>query len=257
MTLFRARMLHFALNLAWVAVCLVPGTLAFVYWGARGIFITALWCMFWVLARFRIYWRIAGPVIGSALKRAYEREDAAAARIIVRAFYPRTTAWERFFYLMAEATVLLMEERHQEGRDLLLRVRRASVPAPYRALYDNNLAWGTALAGDPEKAIELAREAVTAANSPEQRAYTHGTLGVALCLAGRHSEALAALEVAMARDDQPRQRATRNYYTALSLAALNRHDEARAALEIAAAVPTRDGARARARLAQKPAAPYR
>jgi tetratricopeptide (TPR) repeat protein len=175
-------------------------------------------------------------------KDAFERgdiEEALRLRAIVRAGLadsPVTRESEK----VGLGEMCLLQERWAEGRDFLAKVDRSIIPAKSRPGVLSNLAYATAQAGEPERAIVLVRKALAEAEEqgasyPEEKLpYLRSTHGVALGLAGHHEEAVSWLEPLVAIEHPRRSRTTRAYYLGQSQRALGRFAEAAAAYAIAA-----------------------
>lgn len=175
-------------------------------------------------------------------KAAFERGDhaeAARVRRLLRAGLPDTPL-VRVSELVGDGEMLILQERWAEARDVLARIDRAQLPEASRPGVLNNLAYATALAGEPARAAELARRALEEAKAQgdayprEKHPFLRGTLGIAWALAGQHDEAIALLEPLLA-DGPPRAIATRAFHLGQSLRALGRFDEAERALSRGAA----------------------
>lgn len=175
-------------------------------------------------------------------KEAFERgdhEEALRLRRLVRAGLPDTPL-TRVSELVGDGEALILRERWAEARDVLARIDRSLLPEVSRPGVLNNLAYATALAGEPARAAELARQAIEeakaqgAAYPSEKRPFLRGTLGVALSLAGGHEEAIALLAPLL--DDGPKRAiAARAYHLGGSLRALGRFEEAQRAFTRGAA----------------------
>jgi tetratricopeptide (TPR) repeat protein len=187
-------------------------------------------------------------------KEAFDRGDAEEAlrlRAMVRAGLP-DTALTRESENVGLGEMCLLNERWAEGRDLLAKVDRSILPAKSRPGVLSNLAYGTAQAGEPERAIALVHQALEEAaqqgsSYPQEKLpYLRGTHGVALCLAGHHEDAVSWLEPLLAIEHPPRARSTRAYYLGQSYRALGRFAEAANAYDVAAkgSGPFADRARA-------------
>lgn len=135
---------------------------------------------------------------------------------------------------------LLLTETWAEARDVLASIDRAVLPDMNRPGVLNNLAYATAQAGDPEKAIPLIEQARAEADRMgddypnEKRQFMRATHGIALSLAGRNEEAVALIEPVIAIENPKRARTTRAFYLAKSYAALGRADDAARMFELAA-----------------------
>jgi hypothetical protein len=148
--------------------------------------------------------------------RAFEREDAAAMRAVLRDYESLGRGRAEFHEQLraAKAEVLMIEERWAEARDALATVDRSRLDQRLHAGVLNNLAWSTALAGDPSRAIRLAEQALAATKSAAggHRAAIRGTLGVAYALADRPKDAAGVLEEVLRAGGSPRMQAIRAYY---------------------------------------------
>lgn len=177
-----------------------------------------------------------------AYKEAYERGDLAEVarlRPLVRAGLPDTPS-TRNSEKVGDGETHLLHERWAQARDVLATVDFAILPKTSRPGVLSNLAYATAQAGEPERGIELVRDALAQAEAlggeypQEKLPYLRGTHGVALHLAGRHEEAIDELEPLMAVETPKRARTTRAYYLAQSYRALGRFGEAAATFTVAA-----------------------
>lgn len=175
-------------------------------------------------------------------RAAFERGDVDAlerARRLLRAGLPDSAVMTHA-ELVGDGERLILQERWAEARDVLARIDRAQLPEVSRPGVLNNLAYATALAGEPARGAELARRAIEEAKAQgaayprERHPFLRGTLGIALSLAGEHEEAIALLEPLVA-DGPPRAIATRAFHLGQSLRALGRFDEAERALSRGAA----------------------
>lgn len=174
-------------------------------------------------------------------KDAFERGDAEEAlriRTLVRAGLPDGEL-TRESEKVGLGEMCLLNEKWAEARDFLLKVDRSLLPRKTRPGVLSNLAWATAQAGEPARAVELVRQALAeaeeqgAAYPAEKWPYLRGTHGVALGLAGHHEEAVSWLEPLIAIEHPPRARATRAFYLGQSQRALGRFAEAASAYELA------------------------
>lgn len=196
------------------------------------------------------------------LTRACDREDADEACAVIRqleACLPPSPPL-RAAFASTEAFVLAEAGRFRECRAALSRVdlRRQS-PSSHLL---NNCAYALALSGEPERAARLAEHALAVAppsSTARVRACFLGTLGVARVLAGDCEAGAAMLEQVLAAGGSARHQATRAYYLGEAFRQLSRVHEARAAYARAVreAPWSRDGRRARQRLAVFAANPYR
>lgn len=178
-------------------------------------------------------------------KAAYERGDLAEAEhfsALMRALSgvndsPESLEMEK----VGKGERLILSERWAEARDVLASIDRSLLPEMNRPGILNNLAYATAQAGDPERAIELVGKGLKEAEAlgdtypPEKLPFFRGTHGIALTLAGRHEDAIALLAPLLEIEKPPRARSARTYYLGQSLRALGRTAEATRALEVAAA----------------------
>jgi tetratricopeptide (TPR) repeat protein len=187
-------------------------------------------------------------------KEAFDRGDAEAARRIrtlVRAG-SSDGALTRESDKVGRGEMCLLNEKWAEARDFLAQVDRSLIPRKAQPGVLSNLAYATAQAGEPERAIALVRQALAEAEAQgaeypaEKWPYLRGTHGVALGLAGHHDDAVAWLEPLIAIERPPRARSTRAYYLGQSYRALGRFAEAAKAYAVAAKAdgPFADRARA-------------
>jgi tetratricopeptide (TPR) repeat protein len=187
----------------------------------------------------------------TASQRGYEELEE-----FYRAFAPRTQ-WAR----QMRANGLLVQHRWSDARAVLESIDRATLTPAEQASLDNNWAWLLAHDGATGEAVTLAERACAAASSlaERQRAFFHGTLGVALSLDGRHAQALKPLTLALELGGPKWAQAVRSLYLGESLWALVRIDEARAAWQRAVdeAPASEWGQRARLRLDTAVANAYR
>lgn len=194
---------------------------------------------------------------------AFENEDAAAMRAVLRDYESliggRPALREQL--RAAKAEVLLIEERWIEARDALATVDRARLDRRLHAGVLNNLAWSTAHAGDPGRAIALAEQALEEARAAAstRTAAIRGTLGVAYALGDRHAEAAAVLEEVLRLGGSPRMQAIRAFFLGEAQRALGKHQAAADAYRraIAAQRAGRWSVRARRALEGLPRAAYR
>lgn len=166
-------------------------------------------------------------------KAAFERGDVdalARARRLLRAGLP-DSAVTTHSELVGDGELLILRERWAEARDVLAKIDRAVLPEVSRPGVLNNLAYATALAGEPVRGAELARQAIDEAKAQgasyprEKHPFLRGTLGVALSLAGEHEEAIALLEPLLGEGPK-RAIAARAFHLGGSLRALGRFEEA-------------------------------
>jgi tetratricopeptide (TPR) repeat protein len=135
---------------------------------------------------------------------------------------------------------LLLMERWAEARDVLATIDRSELPLLNRPGVLNNLAYATAQAGDPERAIELIlnamkeAEAIGADYPPDRLPFMRGTHAIALCLADKHEEAIAILETILPIEKPVRARSTRAYFLGRSYRALGRFPDAARVFKLAA-----------------------
>ncbi len=179
-------------------------------------------------------------------KDAFQRGDlaqveevAALIRAASRAFVgdaPEAQEMEK----VGQGERLILTERWAEARDVLASIDRSLLPRMNRPGVLNNLAYATAQAGDPERAIELIlhaleeAEAIGADYPAEKLPFMRSTHAIALSLAGRHEEAVAILEPIVEIEKPVRARSTRAYFLAQSYRALGRTADAKRAFELAA-----------------------
>jgi tetratricopeptide (TPR) repeat protein len=174
-------------------------------------------------------------------KEAFERGDTAEClrlRDLVRVGLPDTDL-TRESEKVGKGEMFLLEERWAEGRDVLATIDRSVLPLKSRPGVLSNLAYATAQAGEPERALTLVRQALAEALAQgesypaEKLPYLRGTHGVALGLAGHHEDAVTWLEPLIAVEYPPRARTVRAYYLAQSHRALGRFAEAASMYRIA------------------------
>lgn len=175
-------------------------------------------------------------------KAAFERGDVdelVRLRRLVHAGLP-TTPLTTQSELVGDGEMLILRERWAEARDVLAKIDRSVLPEQARPGVLNNLAYATALAGEPARAADLARQAIEEAKAqgasypPEKHPFLRGTLGVALSLAGKHEEAIGLLEPLL-DSGNARAIAARAFHLGGSLRALGRLEEAQRALSRGAA----------------------
>lgn len=180
----------------------------------------------WLLVAAPIYvWMIRG--LRARHARAFEQEDAAAMRAVLRDYesFGRGRAEFHEQLRAAKAEVLLIEERWAEARDALATVDRSRLDQRLHAGVLNNLAWSTALAGDPGRAIRLAEQALSATKTSAgaYRSAIRGTLGVAYALGDRPNDAAETLEEVLRSGGSPRMQAIRAFYLGEARLALGQH----------------------------------
>ena len=135
---------------------------------------------------------------------------------------------------------LLLAERWAEGRDVLASIDRSLLPLMNRPGVLNNLAYATAQAGDPGRAIALIADALKEAEAigpdypQEKLPFLHATHAIALHLDDKHEEAIALLEPLVAIEKPVRTRSTRAYYLGQAYRALGRTSDAARMFELAA-----------------------
>jgi tetratricopeptide (TPR) repeat protein len=186
----------------------------------------------WLLVAAPIYvWMIRA--LRARHARAFEEEDTAAMRAVLRDYESFGHGRGDFHEQLraAKAEVLLIEERWAEARDALATVDRSRLDPRLHAGVLNNLAWSTALAGDPARAIRLAEQALTATKTSAggHRTAIRGTLGVAYALDDRPTDAVEALEDVLRAGGSPRMQAIRAFYLGEARHALGQHQAAAAA----------------------------
>ncbi len=235
---FRRRLRAVVLGLG--AVLLVPATIVALGEAsverAAGLIGAAVGV--WLLLASPIYLWMIGS-LRARHARAFEEEDAPAMRGVLRDYESLGGGRPEFHEQLraAKAEVLLLEERWVEARDALATVDRSRLDRRLHAGVLNNLAWSTALAGDPARAIKLAELALAAARGSEarQRTTIRGTLGVAYALDARPEAAAAALEEVLQAGGSPRMQAIRAFYLGEARRALGQPEAAAAAYQRAIA----------------------
>lgn len=219
---------------------------------AKGIFVLAMFALAMGLPIHNALRKRRAARLLRQYHEAFERGDADEVERIrdtIERLFPPTGPYK----LIGEGEILILRERWAEARDVLEKIKREHLPMINRPGILNNLAYATAHAGDPEKAVELARTALAEAKRQGEKypatkiVNIRGTLGIALSLAGRHTEAIETLEALKNESGSPRSRAVRAYFLGNSLRGAGRADRARSAYETAAGLdgPWADRARAR------------
>jgi tetratricopeptide (TPR) repeat protein len=174
-------------------------------------------------------------------QRAFQKGDLAKAEqlsAMMRAFSDGSPVNQEMAKV-GQGERLILGERWAEARDVLASIDRSILPETSRPGVLNNLAYSTALAGDPSRAIELIVEALKHAESitgypSEKLPFMRATHGIALSLAAKHEEAIALLEPVVAIPAPPRARTARAYFLAQSYRALGRTADATRSFELAA-----------------------
>jgi tetratricopeptide (TPR) repeat protein len=129
--------------------------------------------------------------------------------------------------LWSRSAVFLLLERAEEGKvELEALSARRDMPAEWRPVLANNLAWADVLLRprDLSRADQLSSEALTAL---KDEPYAMGTRGSVLAEMGRAGEALPLLESALARVRRPQEKGDLSVHVAMALHGLGRVDEAR------------------------------
>lgn len=198
-------------------------------------------------------------------KAAYERGDLAQAEhfsALMRAFSGAGDSPEQLeMEKVGQGERLILVERWAEARDVLASIDRSMLPQMNRPGILNNLAYATAQAGDPERAIELILQAqeeakaIGASYPQEKLPFMRGTHGISLSLMGRDEDAVALLAPLVEIEKPVRARTARAYYLGQSLRALGRIAEAVPPFEIASKGEGPFAQRAEAALAELRAVP--
>jgi tetratricopeptide (TPR) repeat protein len=197
----------------------------------------ALGWAFWLFVALYL-WAI-GPVLRAQrlLDDAIRVENTSAAREQMTQIEPvsRFVPTIRGVLPQWEASLLLIEERYEEALpkvEALIPASKGGKPDLYRM---NSLAWCLAHTGKPDRAIELARSILQAAERNEDGMlypYALGTLGTAYLFADQPAQAVNFLEKSLtAGDESPRSQATRAYYLGECFRSMGKKDAARQAYQ--------------------------
>jgi tetratricopeptide (TPR) repeat protein len=184
----------------------------------------------------------AAADLNARYREAFERGDVATAEQLSARMRDMSdvSPASREMEKVGRGERLILMERWAEARDVLASIDRAVLPLMNRPGILNNLAYATALAGDPERAIEWIlqaqeeAEAIGADYPREKLQFMRGTQAIALSLADKHEEAIAILEPLIAIEKPVRARSTRAYFLGRSYRAIGRTADAARAFELAA-----------------------
>jgi tetratricopeptide (TPR) repeat protein len=233
---------------AYVALASVIGTGAYLAIGANAAFVAMVTALpAWLIARALAEKELAR--LPDYQAEAHARGDADALAAVRRIWTSLGAKGARSDALakMLEGEELALREKWKEARDAFSAVDVAALPAAYALNVKNWVAYATAQAGDPLRALEIIDAAIAsiAASDGASRPHLETTRARVLVLLGRPADALPFLEEAAKETVHDRALNQRLYWLGVANDGLGNDDAARQAYERAAALegPCREKAR--------------
>jgi tetratricopeptide (TPR) repeat protein len=223
--------------------------------------IDALLCIAALIAVIQVIPRVVWRRVQARHADAFNRDDVETVRTLGPVVYGKRNPPD-VLTALGQGELLLVERRYADARDMYQKLTFNRLNAALTISVRNNLAYATAMAGDPQSAIALARSNLELVKRhppkrPDDVEALFGTLGIALSLVGEHVEAVDHLSKLASRPGVPSNRAMQGFFLGTSLLALKRHDEAMAALDRASSFEGVWAERAKATRAESIAQPHR
>jgi tetratricopeptide (TPR) repeat protein len=200
-----------------------------------GFFVAAGVVPMWFVTRWLARWELGRLPMYQA--DAHARGDADALAEVRRIWTslgakgPRAEALAK----LLEGEELALREKWTEARDAFVAVDLSALPAAHGINVKNWIAYATAQAGDPLRALGIIDEAIATASEAD-RPPLEQTRARVLVLLGRPGDALSFLEASVKEAVHDRALNQRFYWLGLANEGLGNDDAARQAFERAAAL---------------------
>ena len=200
-----------------------------------GFFVAAGLVPVWFITRWLARWELGRLPVYQA--DAHARGDADALAEVRRIWTslgakgPRADALAK----LLEGEELALREKWTEARDAFMAVDLSSLPEAHGFNVKSWIAYATAQAGDPLRALGIIDVAIAAAGDAD-RPHLEQTRARILVLLGRPGDALSFLEESVKEDVHDRALNQRFYWLGLANEGLGNDDAARQAFERAAAL---------------------